>query len=157
MKENLLIKEFAEQQFLHEIKQIVEVARRSAYRAVNTVQVLSNWLVGRRIVEQEQLGKVRADYGAHVIELASAALSEEFGSGYSETNVRNMRKFYLIFNGLEIQQMLPAELKQVVEQNKQTLSAKSVAYNIPVFPQLSWSHYERLMRVEDETARYSMC
>ena len=153
MNNDSLIKEYAEQQFLLEIKQIVETARRSAYRAVNVVQVLSNWLIGRRIVEQEQLGKARADYGAHVIELSSAALSEEFGSGYSETNVRSMRKFYLIFSGLEIQQMLPAELKEVLEQNQQTLSAKSAEYNIPIYPQLSWSHYERLMRVEDETAR----
>ena len=99
---------------------------------------ISNWLVGKRIVEQEQDGKARADYGKHVIKLASAALTEEYGSGYSETNVRSMRKFYLTFSNLEIQQ---------------TASAKSSGYTIPVYPQLSWSHYERLMRVEDELAR----
>lgn len=142
-----------EQQFIVEIRRIVETARKNAYRAINIMQVVSNWLVGKRIVEQEQEGKVRADYGKHVIELASAALTEEYGSGYSETNIRNMRKFYLTFSTLEIQQTVPAELRKLVEQNQQTASAKSAGYTIPVYPQLSWSHYERLMRVVDESAR----
>lgn len=142
-----------EQQFIVDIRKIVEAARTNAYRAINIMQVVSNWLVGKRIVEQEQKGKARADYGKHVIELASAALTEEYGSGYSETNVRSMRKFYLTFSNLEIQQTMPAELKMLVEQNQQTASAKSTGYSIPVYPQLSWSHYERLMRVEEEAAR----
>ena len=64
-----------------------------------------------------------------------------------------MRKFYLTFNNLDIQQTLPAELKMIAERNQQTLSVKSREYTIPVYQQLSWSHYERLMRVENETAR----
>ncbi len=153
MSESIQTYNQAEQLFITEIRRIVDVARRNAYRAINIIQVISNWLVGQRIVEQEQQGKTRADYGKHVIELASAALKEEFGSGYSETNIRNMRKFYLTFSNLEIQQTMPTELKMLVEQNQQTLSAKSVGYTIPVYPQLSWSHYERLMRVEEEKAR----
>ena len=89
MSENIDTYNSAEQQFIAEIRRIVDVARRNAYRAINIMQVISNWLVGQRIVEQ----------------------------------------------------------------NQQTLSAKSVAYTIPVYPQLSWSHYERLMRVEEEKAR----
>ena len=142
-----------EQNFLSELKQIVDTARRNAYRAIDIMQVISNWLIGRRIVEQEQKGQKRADYGKHVIELASIALSKEYGSGYSETNIRNMRKFYLIFNNLEIPQTMPAELEMITGNNQQTVSAKSSEYTIPVYPQLSWSHYERLMRVENETAR----
>ena len=142
-----------EQSFLIELKQIVAVARRNAYRAINVMQAVSNWLIGQRIIEQEQHGKTRAEYGKHIIEIASAALTETYGAGYSATNIRNMRKFYLTFNNLDIQQTLPAELKMIAERNQQTLSVKSQEYTIPVYPQLSWSHYERLMRVENETAR----
>ena len=142
-----------EQSFLIELKQIVAVARRNAYRAINVMQAVSNWLIGQRIIEQEQHGKTRAEYGKHIIEIASAALTETYGAGYSATNIRNMRKFYLTFNNLDIQQTLPAELKMIAERNQQTLSVKSREYTIPVYQQLSWSHYERLMRVENETAR----
>ena len=98
-----------------------------------------NWLIGRRIVEEEQAGEVRAKYGKHVIELASKALTEEFGKGFSETNIRSFRKFYIEFQHLAIQQALSAES---IIQIQQTVSAK-----------LSWSHYERLMRVENLQAR----
>ena len=98
-----------------------------------------NWLIGRRIVEEEQAGEVRAKYGKHVIELASKALTEEFGKGFSETNIRSFRKFYIEFQHLAIQQALSAES---IIQIQQAVSAK-----------LSWSHYERLMRVENLQAR----
>ena len=78
-----------EQQFIVDIRKIVEAARTNAYRAINIMQVVSNWLVGKRIVEQEQKGKARADYGKHVIELASAALTEEYGSGYVKSLAQN--------------------------------------------------------------------
>ena len=139
-----------EKRFVEDIKQIVATAKTQAYRAVNLMQVASNWLLGWRIVEQEQHGKARADYGAYVIKLASETLTQEFGKGYSMTNIKSFRKFYLSFNDLEIGQTLPAQLKKMLElpesteqQIGQTLSA-----------QLSWSHYERLMRVEEKKARY---
>ena len=91
-----------EKRFVEDIKQIVATAKTQAYRAVNLMQVASNWLLGWRIVEQEQHGKARADYGAYVIKLASETLTQEFGKGYSETNIRSFRKFYLIFNEFEI-------------------------------------------------------
>ena len=84
--------------FISDVKRIVETARQNAYRAINIMQVVSNWLVGQRIVLQEQKGKARADYGKRIIELLSSELTEEYGSGYSETNLRNMRKFYQTFS-----------------------------------------------------------
>lgn len=142
-----------EKQFIAEVKRIIAFARDAAYRAANLMQIASNWMVGKHIVEQEQNGASRADYGKRVIEMLSIELTEDYGEGYSATNLRNMRKFYLTFGNLEIQQTLPAEFRALVEKNQQTLSAKSVEHTIPVYPQLSWSHYERLMRVEDEAAR----
>ena len=116
-----------EKDFIESLKQIVHSARKMAYASVNYAQVASNWLIGRRIVEEEQAGEIRAEYGKHVIELASKALTKEFGKGFSETNLRSFRGFYIEFQYLAIQQ---------------TVSAK-----------LSWSHYERLMRVENLQAR----
>ena len=102
-----------ETRFVEDIKQIVVTTKTQAYRAVNLMQVASNWLLGWRIVEQEQQGKARAEYGAYIIKLASEVLTAEFGKGYSETNLRNFRKFYLIFSNLSIQQTMPAELKSL--------------------------------------------
>lgn len=142
----------SESELIVEVRQIVQAARNQSYRAINVMQIVSNWLIGQRIVVQEQMGKDKADYGKHVIEIVSAALTEEFGKGYSETNIKSMRKFYLIFSNLQIQQALPAELKRLIYQKGQALPAE-LESTIPLFPQLSWTHYERLMRVENETAR----
>lgn len=142
----------SESELIVEVRQIVQAARNQSYRAINVMQIVSNWLIGQRIVVQEQMGKDKADYGKHVIEIVSAALTEEFGKGYSETNIKSMRKFYLIFSNLKIRQAVPAELKRLINQKGQALPAE-LENTISLFPQLSWTHYERLMRVENETAR----
>ena len=145
--------EINESGFVGDLKIIVSAARDASYRMVNLMQVVQNWLVGRRIVEQEQHGKARAGYGKHVIELASKSLTEIFGNGFSETQIRNFRKFYLSFSNLQIQQTLPAEFKLKLASIQQTLPAESVSSGFTLPVQLSWSHYERLMRVADPEAR----
>ena len=87
-----------EQKFLSDLRNIVETARRRGYEAVNQVIVICNWLIGRRIVEQEQNGKERAEYGKNVIKQASEFLTTEFGKGFSVTNLKNFRSFYLSFS-----------------------------------------------------------
>lgn len=81
-------------------KKIVYNAKQKAYQAADLFQVAANWLVGRRIVEQEQHGQERTQYGKHIVELASEALTAEFGKGYYVVNIKNFRKFYLTFNNL---------------------------------------------------------
>ena len=143
---------------VNDLKTIVSKARSKAFAAVNYSLVERNWRIGQRIVEQEQNGASRAEYGKHVIEVASAALTEEFGKGFSETNIRTFRKFFLIFNNLEIQQTLSAESNLPKQQTLsdelsshfqkgQTPPAQSELRLLP------WSHYERLIRVEDKKAR----
>ena len=152
--------------FITDLKSIVSTARNMSFRAANLMQVACNWLLGWRIVEQEQRGKARADYGKRIIEEASKVLTENFGSGFSETQLRNFRKFYQMFGFLQIQQALPAEFKNEILKIQQTLSAKSIQspkqqsdeanqqqVEQPLLPQLSWSHYESLMRVADIEAR----
>ncbi len=143
---------------VNDLRSIVSKARSKAFAAVNYSLVERNWRIGQRIVEEEQNGASRAEYGKHVIEVASAALTKEFGKGFSETNIMNFKKFYLKFKELTIPQTLSEEFKK---QKHQTLSDES-----SLLPQkgqtqpaqfelrlLSWSHYERLIRVEDKKAR----
>ena len=142
---------------VNDLRSIVSKARSKAFAAVNYSLVERNWRIGQRIVEQEQNGASRAEYGKHVIEVASAALTEEFGKGFSKTNIRSYRKFYLLFSDMGIQQAVPAELET---QKQQALPAIFTALvkeenqthftNLNILP---WTHYERLIRVEDKQAR----
>lgn len=143
---------------VNDLRSIVSKARSKAFAAVNYSLVERNWRIGQRIVEQEQNGASRAEYGKHVIELASAALTEEFGKGFSETNIMNFKKFYLKFKELTIPQTLSEEFKK---QKQQTLSDELSSHfqkgqTLPAqfeLRLLPWSHYERLIRVEDKKAR----
>ena len=143
---------------VNDLRSIVSKARSKAFAAVNYSLVERNWRIGQRIVEEEQNGASRAEYGKHVIEVASAALTKEFGKGFSYTNIANYKRFYLTFSNLQILQTVSEEFKK---QKHQTLSDES-----SLLPQkgqtppaqfelrfLPWSHYERLIRVEDKQAR----
>ena len=143
---------------VNDLRSIVSKARSKAFAAVNYSLVERNWRIGQRIVEQEQNGASRAEYGKHVIEVASAALTEEFGKGFSETNIRTFRKFFLIFRNLEIQQTVSAESnlpkQQTLSDNLSSHFQKGqtppAQFKLRLLP---WSHYERLIRVEDKKAR----
>ena len=148
-----------EEKFLvNDLKTIVSKARSKAFAAVNYSLVERNWRIGKRIVEEEQNGEARAEYGKHIIEVASAALTEEFGKGFSETNIRTFRKFFLIFRNLEIQQTVSAESnlpkQQTLSDNLSSHFQKGqtppAQFKLRLLP---WSHYERLIRVEDKKAR----
>jgi len=139
-------------QFISDIKAIVYTAKQKAYQAADLYQVVSNWLVSRRIVEQEQHGQERAQYGKHIVELASEALTAEFGKGYSVVNIKSFRKFYLTFNNLLIGQTPSAQSENGLTIKGQSVSAElELAKMLP--SNLSWSHYERLMRIKNEDER----
>jgi predicted nuclease of restriction endonuclease-like (RecB) superfamily len=115
-----------EGQYIVEIRQIITEAQQKAYTAINTAMVEAYWLIGKRIVEQEQQGEKRAVYGEYVISQLSKALTEYFGKGFSERSLRDFRQFYLTFPLVEI---------------RHTLCAK-----------LSWSHIRLIMRVQNQNA-----
>lgn len=100
--------------FVSDLKTIVGSAREYSYRAVNTMQVVSNWLIGWRIVEQEQHGKQRAEYGKQIIKQASEALTAEYGKGYSVASLKSYRKFYIEFSDLQIQRAMPVEFQGTI-------------------------------------------
>lgn len=135
-----------ELRFAEDLRGIVRSNLQKVYSAINFGQVNTNWNIGRRIVEEEQHGQTRAEYGKRVIAIASQALTEEFGKGYSQTNCKSYRKFYIEFQKYAIGQTLSA---QSPKQIQQTVSAQ-FENELELLP---WSHYERLMRVTDKTAR----
>lgn len=125
--------------FVSEIKQILEQARHKAYSAINTAMVNAYWLVGKRIVEQEQKGEQRAVYGEYLIKELSIVLTTEFGKGFTERNLRNFRQFYLTFPDSEI---------------RHTLCSESDSINNHLFlSKLSWSHIRCIMRITNPDAR----
>ena len=110
------------------IRNILESARASIARTVNTTQVVANWLIGREIVEEEQAGKRRAAYGAELLRDLATGLKADFGAGYGVDNLELFRRFYL-----EYPHLLPgansdaARRKSGLLANSETVRRKSVA------------------------------
>lgn len=113
--------------YINEVKEILKNARQKAYTAINSAMVEAYWEIGRRIVEEEQNGKERAEYGKEILQNLSKELTEEFGKGYSYRTLREIRQFYLMFSDFE---------------KWRTVSAK-----------LTWSHFQKVLRVSNEKAR----
>ena len=113
--------------YINEIKTILKNARQKAYTAVNSAMVEAYWEIGRRIVEEEQRGKERAEYGKEIVKNLSKELTEEFGKGFSRRTLWEMRKLYVYFSDYEKVRTL--------------------------FAQLTWSHFQKVLRVSDENAR----
>jgi hypothetical protein len=84
------------------IRQILESARSSVSRSVNTAQVVANWRIGREIVEEEQRGKRKTEYGQRLIAELSTKLQKDYGVGYSATNLKLFREFFLAYPKLMV-------------------------------------------------------
>ena len=106
------------------IAHVLEQARKNAYRAINSAMVQAYWEIGRLIVEDEQQGERRAEYGKAVLKYLSVRLTEQFGKGFDESNLRYMRLFYSVF-----------PIRDAVRH------------------ELTWTHYRLLLSVENEAAR----
>jgi predicted nuclease of restriction endonuclease-like (RecB) superfamily len=129
----------SQNQYIEDIKDILSVAKQQVYSAVNSAMVQAYWLIGKRIVEEEQNGKERAEYGSFLIKNLSTELTLAFGKGFSEQSIKNFRQFYLVFNDLPISS---TPWSQLPSQKSSTL-----------WSQLSWSHYKAIMRVTSTDAR----
>lgn len=112
------------QPLLGSLDELIRQARQRALRAVDAIQVQTCWEIGRHIVEFEQDGEARAEYGRKLLPSLASALSAEFGKGFDATNLRHMRAFYLAF-----------PIRDALR------------------PELSWTHYRTLLRVDSDSAR----
>ena len=87
----------AQEALYRRIRELIAAARQTVARGIDLVQVRTNFEIGRHIVEHEQQGEQRAAYGKAVVKLLGDKLSREFGSGFSETSLKTMRQFYLLY------------------------------------------------------------
>lgn len=115
------------QEFIGDVRRIIEEGRKQAYAAAGNIALATYWNVGRRIVEEEQNGNSRAEYGKRLIAELANNLKKDYGSGYGKRNLAYYRQFYLVFNDIEI-------LHEFVQN-------------------LSWTHIRRLLSVTDPKAR----
>lgn len=115
------------QGFIGDVRRIIEEGRKQAYAAAGNIALSTYWNIGRRIVEEEQNGNSRAEYGKHLIAELADNLKKDYGSGYGKRNLAYYRQFYLSFNNIEI-------LHEFVQN-------------------LSWTHIRRLLSVTDPNAR----
>ena len=150
-------------ELIHEIRALIQSARRAAVHSVDLIQVRTNFEIGRRIVEHEQGGEERAQYGKALLKELSAALTTEFGRGFSKRNLEYMRRFYLAYPDRRIAQMPSAQLP--MEEKSRTASG-------PLAPKepsgmiwrtasekdknpfnLSWSQYVFLISIDNPDER----
>ncbi len=146
---------------------LLESARRASARAVNAVMTATYWQIGRRIVEYEQGGEDRAEYGERLIERLSQDLTSQFGRGFSSGNLWQMRKFYVQRPQEQIPQTASGQSRELpARAPAEGAERTNVHVGITVLPPLtqgleqlakafplSWSHYVRLLSVKDEHAR----
>ncbi len=138
------------------IREIIASARAGAARSVNTAQVVSNWLIGREIVEEAQRGSRRAGYGARLIADLSLRMQKEFGKGYSVNNLEHFRDFYVTYSRL-IDGRIPHAVR-----GELTTQAGVPIPHAPrgeswkpgqLHPNLSWTHYRMLLKVDEADKR----
>ena len=143
---------------LTEVRQLIQSARRGVSSVIDTFQVLTNFEIGRRIVEHEQKGEMRATYGQEVIKALSARLSEEFGRGFSVTNVKLMRQFF-IENQRRMGQQTTGQLpalpigQQATDQLARTKIQQQPTAKSPNPFTLSWTHYVELLPIKNHDER----
>lgn len=119
----ILENQYLDKEFYHDIKEVLEQARKRVYRNIQNEMVRAYWQIGKMIVEK-QGGEKRAKFGDGLIKELAIQMTKDFGKGFNERNLEQMRKFYLSF------------------QNPNALRTE-----------LSWSHYQLLLKLDDESMR----
>ncbi len=142
---------------------IIEQARTTVVRTVNSEMVLAYWHIGREIVEEQQQGRERATYGEKLLEFLSEKMTKQLGKGFSVTNLRYFRQFYLSSPnrtsihhtaGDEFKNLIP--IRHTAGDQLQSIDYEPILNAIRTAPfseDLSWSHYRVLMKVENELIR----
>ena len=147
------------------VREILDAARTGIARTVNTTQVMANWLIGREIVEEEQRGRRRAGYGTALLGELAERLRAEFGRGYGVDNLELFRRFYLDYPELLGVVSAAAEPGAISDAPRRKSGVLAAALLNPAAvmadawqpgqlnPNLSWTHYRRLLRVDRADAR----
>lgn len=149
---------------LQRIRQIWEAARGQAVRSVNTAHVCANWLIGQQIIQAEQGGTERAEYGTALLQNLSQQLTRDYGSGFSVSSLQYMRAFHINFPDL----LTVEQLENVYAEHDSRDPSQRIQHaprvtfpQIPgsqwkpgqLHPALSWTHYRTLLKVDRQDAR----
>ncbi|GBD89046.1 hypothetical protein BMS3Abin03_02990 [bacterium BMS3Abin03] len=128
------------------IKSILEKSRKRVIHNVNFEMVKAYWKIGEIIIEEEQQGKARAEYGKYLLKELSIKLTNEFGKGFDITNLKNMRNFYNTFPiGDALRHLLETKQKGTLVQHQ---------FDTELRTELSWTHYRLLLKVKNDKARF---
>ena len=137
-------------------KLLIDNARGTMGVLVNSITVYTSFLLGKYMVEEEQQGADRAKYGAKILDSLSSYLTEEYGRGFSRTNLSGMRKFYLVYRDRDekIIQSSIGQLRLLQENGIVQSPIGQLSIDRQNFPfQLSWTHYQVLMTIENPEER----
>ncbi len=146
-------------QLLMQLQSLIRSSRQIAARGVNSLQVITNYEIGHLIVEHEQKGRKRAEYGKQIVKELSGELSLEFGKGFSKSNLEYMRRFFLEYRGRlpRITQTLSGQLAERVGKNyalsKKSSSWQKITSDAKTPFHLSWSQYVFLLGIADDKQR----
>ena len=143
---------------LQQVVELLQNARHQVLRTVNSTMVCTYFQIGRMIVEEEQSGKDRAEYGKKILKGLSEELKKEFGKGFSTDNLENMRKFYLAYSISEsLTRILQITNSPSLMTNSESVKLEEIqttkTQSLISFFKLTWTHYVFLMRIEDEKER----
>ena len=141
-----------------QVVELLQNARHQVLRTVNSTMVCTYFEIGRMIVEEEQSGKDRAEYGKQILKGLSDELKKEFGKGFSTDNLENMRKFYLAYSISEsLTRILQITNSPSLMTNSESVKLEEIqttkTQSLISFFKLTWTHYVFLMRIEDEKER----
>ena len=141
-----------------QVVELLQNARHQVLRTVNSTMVCTYFEIGRMIVEEEQSGKDRAEYGKKILKGLSEELKKEFGKGFSTDNLENMRKFYLAYSISEsLTRILQITNSPSLMTNSESVKLEEIqttkTQSLISFFKLTWTHYVFLMRIEDEKER----
>lgn len=139
----------SDNQLFGKIAGLLNEARKFIVKNVNQTIVLTYFEIGKLIIEEEQEGKERAEYGKSVLKELSQRLTDEFGKGYSVYNLERMRNFYLVFKNRIAETEKSASLMRKSDEDK---SASTMRKSESPF-NLSWTHYLQLIKIENEEER----
>ncbi len=139
---------------LEQVRGLIRAARKSAATAINSLQVITSYEIGRMIVEHEQKGAQRAEYGKLVLKALSERLTKEFGRGFSRTNLKNMRLFFLAYRHRTppIGQMASGQSQDALLEPSVRIPQIPSAHLAAAFP-LSWSQYVFLLCIRNNVER----
>ena len=148
-------------QLIASINKLVQQGRQQAAIAVNYHIVFTYWEIGMYIVEYEQYGEIKSEYGTKLIDILSIDLSNKFGKGFSRSNLFNFRKFYLLFEKIQTLsgQLIISKYSEKIQtlsgqfKKSGTLSQQLTQISETPFHQLNWSHYCELLKINDKLER----